>query len=74
VFEPELGPRAVDPGESNADVFSGSELISLRERELGDDASLRAAQRLLGRVLRLYLGDRPLRSRLVLQDIVSRGL
>jgi DNA repair protein RecO (recombination protein O) len=74
VFEPELGPRAVDQAEPNTDVFSGSELISLRERDLGDDATLRAAQRLLGRVLRLYLGDRPLRSRLVLQDIVSRGL
>jgi DNA repair protein RecO (recombination protein O) len=74
VFEPELGPRAVERAEPNADVFSGGELISLRERDLGDDATLRAAQRLLGRVLRLYLGDRPLRSRLVLQDIVSRGL
>jgi hypothetical protein len=29
---------------------------------------------LLGRVLRAHLGERPLQSRLVLQDIVSRGL
>jgi hypothetical protein len=35
---------------------------------------LRAAQRLLGRVLKAYLGERPLQSRLVLQDIVRRGL
>ena len=41
---------------------------------LDDDASLRTAQRLLGRVLREHLGERPLKSRLVLQDIVSRGL
>jgi len=56
------------------EVYAGRELISLRERELDGDAALRAAQRLLGRALRTHLGDRPLRSRLVLQDIVSRGL
>ncbi len=57
-----------------ADVYAGREIISLRERVLEDEASLRAAQRLLGRVLKAYLGERPLKSRLVLQDIVSRGL
>jgi DNA repair protein RecO (recombination protein O) len=74
VFEFEHGPRATDLAEPNVDVYSGHELISLREQVLDDELSLRAAQRLLGRVLRAYLGDRPLRSRLVLQDIVSRGL
>ena len=58
----------------DADVDSGSHLISLRDRILEDEGSLHAAQRLLGRVLRGYLGDRPLQSRLVLQVIVSRGL
>ncbi len=74
VFELEHGPRATELDDPDADVYSGSDLISLREQELEDEGSLRTAQRLLGRVLRTYLGDRPLQSRLVLQDIVSRGL
>jgi DNA repair protein RecO (recombination protein O) len=74
VFDVETGPRAAPRHDSEAEVYLGRELISLREHELADDGSLRAAQRLLARVLRVYLGERPLRSRLVLQDIVSRGL
>ena len=72
-FELENGPRAV-AREDDPDLFAGRDLIALRERALDDEVSLKAAQRLLGRVLRAYLGDRPLKSRLVLQDIVSRGL
>jgi len=72
VFEIEQGLcRAAN---ADADTYSGRDLIALRERRLDDDGSLRAAQRLLGRVLRAHLGERPLQSRLVLQDIVSRGL
>lgn len=74
VYELELGIRRVDIADSDADVYSGRDLISLRDRALDDDASLRTAQRLLGRVLRAHLGERPLQSRRVLQDIVSRGL
>jgi DNA repair protein RecO (recombination protein O) len=74
VFELEHGPRATALEDPDADVYSGSDLISLREHVLEDESSLRTAQRLLGRILRVYLGDRPLQSRLVLQDIVSRGL
>jgi len=74
VFELEHGPRATELDDPDADVYSGSDLISLREQALATEGSLRTAQRLLGRVLRVYLGDRPLQSRLVLQDIVSRGL
>jgi DNA repair protein RecO (recombination protein O) len=73
-FEVEVGARSSSDVEPDADVYSGNHLISLRERVLEDEGSLRAAQRLLARVLRVYLGDRPLQSRLVLQDIVSRGL
>jgi DNA repair protein RecO (recombination protein O) len=74
VYELEHGPRATDRESADADVYTGRELTALRDRELADDVSLRAAQRLLGTVLRAYLGDRPLRSRAVLQDIVARGL
>ena len=74
VYEVEHGPRATELEDPDADVYSGSDLIALREQALADESSLRTAQRLLGRILRVYLGDRPLQSRLVLQDIVSRGL
>ncbi len=73
-FEVEQGLRRVLEADADADVYSGRDLIALRERRLEDESSLRAAQRLLGRVLKLHLGERPLRSRQVLQDIVSRGL
>jgi DNA repair protein RecO (recombination protein O) len=74
VYELELGIRRVDIADSDADMYPGRDLISLRERALDDEASLKTAQRLLGRVLRAHLGERPLQSRRVLQDIVSRGL
>lgn len=75
VFEIERGLRCADADvRADADTYIGRDLIALRECRLDDDGSLRAAQRLLGRVLRAHLGERPLQSRLVLQDIVSRGL
>lgn len=74
VFEVEQGLRRAAEVEPDADVYMGRDLIALREHRLDDDVSLRTAQRLLGRVLRAHLGERPLQSRLVLQDIVSRGL
>lgn len=73
-FEPERGPVEADPAAGGSELHWGRELISLRRELLADDDSLRAAKRLLDRVLRLYLGDRPLRSRLVLKDIFHRGL
>jgi DNA repair protein RecO (recombination protein O) len=74
VYELEQGLRRAEPRDSDADVYSGRDLLALRGLTLDDDGSLRTAQRLLGRALREHLGERPLKSRLVLQDIVSRGL
>lgn len=74
VYELEQGFRRAGPSDSEADLYPGRDLASLRDLELDDDASLRTAQRLLGRVLKAHLGERPLKSRMVLQDIVSRGL
>lgn len=74
IFEVEHGFRRADVADSDADVYSGRDLIALKQRSLDDEASLRTAQRLLGRALKAHLGERPLKSRLVLQDIVSRGL
>lgn len=74
VFELEHGLRRAAQGSPDEDVYPGRDLLSLTRLGLEDDGSLRTAQRLLGRVLRAHLGERPLKTRLVLQDIVSRGL
>lgn len=60
---------AADP-----DTYLGRDLIALRDGSLGDEQALRSAQRLLGGLLELYLGDRPLKTRAVMRDIVGRGL
>ncbi len=74
VYELELGFRRAELTDSDEDRYPGRDLLALRDLKLDDDASLRTAQRLLGRALKAHLGERPLKSRLVLQDIVSRGL
>lgn len=74
VYELERGLSRAAGLDDDADVYSGRDLQSLRDGVLDDDGSLRTAQRLLGRALKAHLGERPLKSRLVLQDIVSRGL
>ena len=73
-FEPEHGFTAQETSESGPDVFSGRDLICIREERLDDESSLRAAKRLLKRALRVYLGERPLSTRSVLQDVYGRGL
>jgi DNA repair protein RecO (recombination protein O) len=74
VYELEQGFRRAEAEDADADLYPGRDLVALRDGKLDDDSSLRTAQRLLGRALRAHLGERPLNSRLVLQDIVSRGL
>jgi DNA repair protein RecO (recombination protein O) len=73
-FEPQLGASAQNGSAHGAEIYLGSDLISLREGRLDDEQSLRAAKRLLGHALGVYLGERPLRTRLVLQDVFARGL
>jgi DNA repair protein RecO (recombination protein O) len=74
VYELEQGFRRAEPHDEDEDRYPGRDLVALRDLTFDDDASLRTAQRLLGRALKAHLGERPLKSRLVLQDIVSRGL
>ena len=62
-----------EPGAA-ADTYGGSELISLREERLEDAQSLRAAKRLLTQSLKVYLGERPLRTRSILEDVIAREL
>ena len=54
--------------------YSGRHLIALREQRLLDPESLRAARQLLGGILDQHLGDRPLKTRRVLREIIERGL
>jgi DNA repair protein RecO (recombination protein O) len=71
-FELEGGPVAIAEG-SHEESYTGAHLISLREKLLNDKASLATAKRLLGRILRSYLGERPLKTRAVLADIIEGG-
>jgi DNA repair protein RecO (recombination protein O) len=73
-FEPEVGARPEGDSSSGGDSYWGRELISLRDEKLDDDKSLRAAKRLLSRALNVYLGERPLKTRLVLRDILDSGV
>lgn len=72
IFEHE-GGLTMCSASRTIDTFSGRDLISLRERELRDRESLRAARRLLAHILEFHLGDRPLRTRAVMRDIVEGG-
>ena len=59
---------------TTAESYGGHELISLREERLDDARSLRAAKRLLTQSLNVYLGERPLRTRSILEDVFAREL
>lgn len=72
-FEIEAGPRLAPSDARDGGSYWGRELMSLRDRELDDADSQRAAKRLLGSALAVYLGERPLNSRAVLRDIVEKG-
>jgi DNA repair protein RecO (recombination protein O) len=73
-FEMESGARLHSGTTHAGSIFLGQELIALRDGELGDIKSLRAARRLLQPVLAHYLGDRPLKSSLVMRALSGRGL
>jgi len=73
-FEPERGVSSQAGSAVGPDVFSGRELISLRDEILDDHESLKAAKRLLKSALQIYLGERPLRTRSVFKDVYNRGL
>jgi DNA repair protein RecO (recombination protein O) len=71
IFEHEGGLTASHT-HSTMETFSGMDLISLRERRLDESASLSSAKRLLGGILKVHLGGRPLKTRQVMRDIVDR--
>ena len=73
-FRPEHGFSLCGDSAAAAETYGGRELISLREGRLDDARSLRAAKRLLTRSLNVYLGERPLRTRSILEDVIAREL
>jgi DNA repair protein RecO (recombination protein O) len=73
VFEHEGGLTASE-AKVTMEQYSGRHLISLREHALDDNESLRAAKLLLGGILHNHLGERPLRTRAVMREIVALGL
>jgi recombinational DNA repair protein (RecF pathway) len=65
----------VHTGAGNGEeIYLGQDLIALREEALEDEQSLRTAKRLLARLLNVYLGERPLKTRSVMREVVGRGL
>lgn len=71
VFEHE-GGLTVSTTHAKMDTFPGTHLIALREHRLDEAASLSSAKRLLGGILKLHLGSRPLKTRQVMRDIFDR--
>ncbi|HEX6996457.1 MAG TPA: DNA repair protein RecO [Gammaproteobacteria bacterium] len=74
LYDPEQGPRSAGDRVEDERAYWGRELLALGRETLDDEESLRAARRLLGGILTGHLGERPLKSREVLKDIVTRGL
>lgn len=65
-YEPERGPVPRNVGRvASGPVISGKSLLSLARNELADADSLRDSKRLMRAVLRQYLGDKPLQSRML---------
>ena len=73
-FQPEHGFSLCSGSADSPESYGGRELISLRAERLDDARSLRVAKRLLTQSLNIYLGERPLRSRSILEDVFAREL
>lgn len=57
--------------DSGGFLFAGASLLAMAQGDLADDAVLRDAKRLLRSALKLYLGDRPLKSRELFKPLGS---
>ncbi len=65
-YEPERGPVPKAEGRvASGPSISGHSLLSLARNELTDEQSLRDSKRLMRVILREYLGDKPLQSRML---------
>ena len=54
-------------------IFTGAELLAIRDRRFADPDTLRAASRLLREVIAFHLGGKELKSRKVLRDLHRMG-
>lgn len=65
-YEPERGPVPRVAGRvASGPAISGHSLLSLARNELADEQSLRDSKRLMRAILREYIGDKPLQSRML---------
>jgi DNA repair protein RecO (recombination protein O) len=65
-YEPQRGPVPRVIGRpASGPIVSGQSLLSLARNELTDVTSLRDSKRLMRAILREYLGDKPLQSRML---------
>ncbi len=62
-YQLEVGPFRLDRDSATAFVFSGASLLAMARGDLAEPAVLHDAKRLLRAALKLYLGDKPLKSR-----------
>jgi DNA repair protein RecO (recombination protein O) len=69
----EHGPRAVGRDRQGGLIFDGRTLLALQDGKLETPGDLEGAQRLTRAALAQYLGDRPIRTRQVLQSMRSRA-
>ncbi len=65
----ESGPVAVSVEASGGFVFSGKSLLSIAAEEFNNPDVLQDAKRLMRAALRIYLGDKPLKTRELFQQI-----
>jgi len=68
----ELGPVPVSSGDGSM-IFSGAELIDIREQKFSNSSVLRNANRLLRQVIAWHLNGKELKSRKVLMEIRQSG-
>ncbi len=59
----ESGPSRLDSASATGFVFSGASLLAIARGDLTEPAVVHDAKRLLRAALKLYLGDKPLKSR-----------
>jgi DNA repair protein RecO (recombination protein O) len=69
-YVPDLGPVLMNPTLTGGVCIHGSSLLSLAEESTMTNQQLREVKQLMRTVLRQYLGDKPLQSRLMYNRIL----
>ncbi len=67
----ETGPVRVPPGQAGGFVFPGTSLLGMAQERFEDERVQKDAKRLMRAALKLYLGDKPLKTRQVLESLRS---